>query len=75
MVLSEPIATGPFVRRRIEVALLADALDVAASGTGSAVLLAGSGGMGKTRLAQELVLRAEQVNSTVPSWRCCSLIS
>ena len=42
----------PLVGRSAELALLGDALARAAAGSGSTLLLAGEGGVGKTRLAQ-----------------------
>ncbi|GGZ03395.1 AAA family ATPase [Streptomyces poonensis] len=47
------------VGRESECALLSDALDHAVSGTGSALLLRGQAGMGKTALLEWAVARAE----------------
>lgn len=46
------------------------ALGVASKGSGRVVLVAGSGGIGKTRLIQELAVRAEQVGTPVLWGRC-----
>jgi ATP/maltotriose-dependent transcriptional regulator MalT len=59
-----------FVGRRQETALLTKALENARQGRGQVVLLAGSGGMGKTRLAQQLATRAEADGVTVLWGRC-----
>jgi hypothetical protein len=48
-----------FVGRRREMSLLVDALEAAARGRGSAVLLCGEPGMGKSRTAEELIAEAE----------------
>ncbi len=48
-----------FVGRQQEMAQLTNALESAKKGRGQVLLLAASGGMGKTRLAQELAARAE----------------
>ncbi|MEJ8823825.1 AAA family ATPase [Variovorax humicola] len=61
---------GLFVGRRQEIAQLAKALEGARLGRGQIVLLAGSGGMGKTRLAQEMAARAEQDGVPVLWGRC-----
>jgi class 3 adenylate cyclase len=59
-----------FVGRAQEIAQLAKALDSARRGHGQVVLLAGSGGMGKTRLVQEMAARAEQEGVPVLWGRC-----
>jgi DNA-binding CsgD family transcriptional regulator len=51
------LATTPFVGREAELAALTACLD-AAAGQGGVVLLAGEPGIGKTRLAEELVAAA-----------------
>ncbi|MEJ8852534.1 ATP-binding protein [Variovorax rhizosphaerae] len=65
-----PRPAGLFVGRRTEIAQLAKALDSARKGRGQVVLLAGSGGMGKTRLAQEMAAHAEQEGVSVLWGRC-----
>jgi predicted ATPase/DNA-binding CsgD family transcriptional regulator len=50
---------APLVGRKAELALLTKVLDAAAKGTGSAVFLAGEGGIGKTLLAATIAERAE----------------
>ena len=47
------------------MAMLTAALDRALSGQGQVVMLAGEPGIGKTRLAQELVSRAESLGAQV----------
>lgn len=59
-----------FVGRQQEMAHLTKALAGAREGRGQVVLLAGSGGMGKTRLAQQLATRAEQDGVPVMWGRC-----
>ena len=59
-----------FIGRQQEMALLTSALASARQGRGQVVLLAGSGGMGKTRLAQELAGRSEQDGVSVLWGRC-----
>ena len=52
------------------MAALTHALQEARGGRGSLVMLAGSGGMGKTRLARELAARAEADGVSVLWGRC-----
>lgn len=59
-----------FVGRRQEMAHLTKALASARQGHGQVVLLAGSGGIGKTRLAQQLAMRAERDGVPVLWGRC-----
>jgi class 3 adenylate cyclase/DNA-binding CsgD family transcriptional regulator/tetratricopeptide (TPR) repeat protein len=59
-----------FVGRGAEMAQLTNALDNAWQGRGQVVLLSGSGGMGKTRLAQELAHKAEAKGMQVLWGRC-----
>ena len=59
-----------FVGRQQEMAHLTSALASARQGRGQVVLLAGSGGMGKTRLAQQLAQRAEGEGVLVLWGRC-----
>lgn len=59
-----------FVGRRQEMLQLTEALASARQGRGQVVLLAGSGGMGKTRLAQALAAHAEQAGAPVLWGRC-----
>ncbi|MDQ6626988.1 MAG: AAA family ATPase [Pseudomonadota bacterium] len=61
---------GLFVGRKPELAQLTKALAGARKGFGRVVLLAGSGGMGKTRLTQQLALQAEQAGTSVLWGRC-----
>jgi predicted ATPase/class 3 adenylate cyclase len=62
--------SGLFVGREPELAQLTKALGLAGKGFGRVVLLAGSGGMGKTRLTQELASRAES-GGTLALWGRC----
>jgi len=59
-----------FVGRQQEMAHLAKSLARARQGRGQVVLLAGSGGMGKTRLAQQLAAQAEHEGVAVLWGRC-----
>jgi predicted ATPase/DNA-binding CsgD family transcriptional regulator len=62
--------TTPFVGREAELAALAADLDAAAGGRGGVVLLAGEPGIGKTRLAEELVAQATAKGAMVLWGRC-----
>ncbi len=57
--------TPPFEGRTADLAVLDAALSDAAAGRGGLVLLAGEPGIGKTRLAEELVLRATEAGAMV----------
>ena len=59
-----------FIGRQPELATLTSALDDTLAGRGQMVLLAGEPGIGKTRLAQELVSRAESSGAQV-MWGWC----
>ncbi len=59
-----------FIGRKPELAQLTTALQAARKGFGRVVLLAGSGGMGKTSLVQQLALQAEQQGTTTLWGRC-----
>lgn len=67
---SGPRPASLFVGRSQELAQLGKALDSARQGRGRVLLLAGSGGMGKTRLVQEMAARAEQEGVSVLWGRC-----
>ncbi|MEO7851130.1 MAG: AAA family ATPase, partial [Rubrivivax sp.] len=67
---ASPRPAGLFVGRKPELAQLTKALQGARKGFGRVVLLAGSGGMGKTRLTQQLALQAEQGGTPVLWGRC-----
>jgi DNA-binding CsgD family transcriptional regulator len=65
----------PLVGREAESAVLSEALDRAARGSGTLVLLSGDAGVGKTRLSDEvalgssaLVLRGAATNSVTPPY-------
>jgi transcriptional regulator with XRE-family HTH domain/tetratricopeptide (TPR) repeat protein len=62
--------TGPLVGRAVELRHLHTALDAVASGQGRLLLLAGEAGVGKTRLAQEIMLRARAQGFAVLTGRC-----
>lgn len=64
------ISTRRFVGRVRELADLASALEEAASGRGSLVLVTGEPGIGKTRLMSELAQVAAQRGVCVASGRC-----
>jgi DNA-binding SARP family transcriptional activator len=66
---AEP-ARGLFVGRGRELAELSGALDDALSGAGRVVLLIGEPGVGKTRLADELIARARVRGARVMVGRC-----
>jgi eukaryotic-like serine/threonine-protein kinase len=63
-------ASQSFVGRSSEVAQLVAALDQASAGRGSLVTLTGEPGIGKTRLLDELALRAEPRGCDVLVGRC-----
>jgi DNA-binding CsgD family transcriptional regulator/tetratricopeptide (TPR) repeat protein len=56
-------AVSTLVGRSRELAVLAAALDAAAAGRPGALLLTGTAGVGKTRLVDELLARAERVGA------------
>ena len=62
--------TSDFIGREQELAQLKTVLDDALSGRGRVVMLAGEPGIGKTRLAHELVALAEQRGARV-LWGWC----
>src|SRR5262249_4319053 len=63
-----------FVGRERELGRLEQARRETASGSGAAVLLAGDAGIGKTRLASELVARARETGFEVLVGRCLDLL-
>jgi len=63
---------SPFVGRVAELAALEEALAAAILGRGSAVVLSGEPGIGKTRLASELAERAERRGARVLWARCAT---
>src|SRR4029453_11427374 len=75
----EASARGVFVGRErelgeLEVGELGRALDVARAGSGTAVLVAGEAGIGKTRLASELAARARHAGFEVLVGRSIDLV-
>jgi len=61
---------GPLVAREAELAALDALLNAVGAGTGRLVLLAGEPGVGKTRLAQEVMLAARNRDWLVATGRC-----
>jgi DNA-binding CsgD family transcriptional regulator/tetratricopeptide (TPR) repeat protein len=70
----EASARGVFVGRVRELAELGRALDAARAGRGTAVLVAGEAGIGKTRLASELAARARDAGFEVLLGRSIDLV-
>ena len=62
-----------FVGRSAEIAAIGGALTQALAGNGSIALLAGEAGVGKSRLAYEILRRAESAGTTVISAACQQL--
>ncbi len=69
-----PAAQTGFVGRAAELRRLDQALDAARAAQGSAVLIAGRAGIGKTRLTAELAERASARGATVLRGRCIQLV-
>jgi tetratricopeptide (TPR) repeat protein len=61
-------STDPLVGRRQELDLLRQRLAEARAGSGQLVLVSGPGGIGKTRLVEELVAAAKDVPATPVGW-------
>ena len=64
------LTSGAFVGRQSEIVVLRAALDDAVSGSARIVALSGEPGIGKTRLAQEIALVANDINAQVLWGRC-----
>jgi AAA ATPase domain len=64
------ITRGAFVGRERELAELVEGLDDAVAGRGRLFLLAGEPGIGKSRLAQELIAHAGSRNARILVGRC-----
>ena len=64
------LPAGPLVGRQAELQRVLAALTAVAGGQGRLVLLAGEPGVGKTRLAQEVMLRARERGFHVLVGRC-----
>jgi transcriptional regulator with XRE-family HTH domain len=64
------LPVGRLVGREPELSRILAALDAVAGGQGRLLLLAGEPGVGKTRLAQELMLRAQGRDCRVLTGRC-----
>ena len=71
--LQEP-ATAGLIGRAEELERLEHAFAAAAAGRGTAALIAGSAGIGKTLLASELARRARARGAQVLSGRCIDLV-
>jgi DNA-binding CsgD family transcriptional regulator/tetratricopeptide (TPR) repeat protein len=70
----EAPASEVFVGRERELGQLGRTLDAARAGSGTAVLVAGDAGMGKTRLASELAARARDAGFEVLLGRSIDLV-
>ncbi len=70
--LDDPLL-DTFVGRAAEIASISSALERALAGDGSIALLAGEAGVGKSRLAYEILRRAEAAGTTVISAACQQL--
>ena len=68
--VSDVLPASDFIGRREELATLTGALGDAISGHGRIVMLAGEPGIGKTRIAHELVAQAEAKGAKV-LWGWC----
>jgi DNA-binding SARP family transcriptional activator len=64
------LPTGPIVARDDEIERLAMAADAVEAGTGRFLMLVGETGVGKTRLAQEVMLRLRDQDFRVLTGRC-----
>jgi DNA-binding CsgD family transcriptional regulator/tetratricopeptide (TPR) repeat protein len=68
-----PVSSPLFIGREPELAVLEVAVSRAAEGAGSAALVAGESGIGKSRLIAELRVRAEGAGATVLIGECLEL--
>ncbi|WP_041259616.1 helix-turn-helix transcriptional regulator [Pseudofrankia inefficax] len=68
-----PLASPVFVGRAAELGRLDDALRRAEAGEGAAVIVGGEAGVGKTRLVEELIARADGAGHTVLTGGCVEL--
>ena len=64
------LPTGPLVGREPELRRILAAVDAVAAGQGRLLLLAGEPGVGKTRLAQELMVRSQGRGCRALTGRC-----
>jgi DNA-binding CsgD family transcriptional regulator/tetratricopeptide (TPR) repeat protein len=71
--MGAPVSSPFFVGREAPLAILGAALDSAAEGNGSTVLVAGESGIGKSRLVAELSVRARGGGFTVLTGECLEL--
>ncbi len=67
---TESVAGSTLVGRASEIAVLTEAARAAAAGRGRAVVISGEPGIGKTRLAEEVV-RAATADGFVVAWARC----
>ena len=67
---SNVLPESDFIGRQEELVILTNALDDAISGQGRIVMLAGRSGIGKTRIAHELVTQAD-AKGTKTLWGRC----
>ncbi|MFJ6084806.1 AAA family ATPase [Streptomyces sp. NPDC092369] len=71
--MPQTVFTTPLIGRDDEVARLAGVLERARGGQAQAVLLAGDAGVGKTRVLDELAVRAAEAGMTVLTGHCVDL--
>ncbi|MFE2061202.1 AAA family ATPase [Streptomyces sp. NPDC059467] len=71
--MSQRSFNAPLIGRDEELGRLAEALERARSGRGQALLLAGDAGVGKTRLLDEVAVRAAAAGATVVAGHCVDL--
>jgi DNA-binding CsgD family transcriptional regulator/tetratricopeptide (TPR) repeat protein len=71
--MANRVSSRELVGREGELALLMDVVERAAAGAGSAVLVTGEAGVGKSRLVAELGRRAEQAGSRVLVGECVEI--
>jgi DNA-binding CsgD family transcriptional regulator/tetratricopeptide (TPR) repeat protein len=72
-VMSATLTSPTFVGRSVELARLTEALDRAAAGTPTAVVVGGEAGVGKSRLVGEVVAGARAAGATVLVGGCVEL--
>ncbi|MDV7218360.1 ATP-binding protein, partial [Streptomyces prunicolor] len=71
--MSHSVAAAPLIGRDEELARLAGVLERARAGTAGAVLIAGDAGVGKTRVLDEVAVRAAGAGMTVLTGHCVDL--
>src|SRR5579859_2081656 len=65
-----PVLDRGLVGREVELARIVSALETTAAGAGRCVLVSGEAGVGKTRLAQEILTQARRRRVQVVAGRC-----